>query len=151
MEDAPTPRTRRMVRRQAQVPRAVPVQAAPSSCAPPPAGSLRARGLCLSIRTSTRQSWNPGWSVATVARAAELHVRAPVTTGAVVTTRTEKERLAKDSVAWNKTHGGFKTMFPELDARRRDRGRGKKGGWGGEGSWDDAGGLAAKVDTLGLD
>ena len=38
-----------------------------------------------------------------------------VTTGAVVTTRAEKERLAKDSVAWNKTHGGFKTMFPELD------------------------------------
>ncbi len=108
--------------------------------------------LCLSMSDFHPESWNPGWSVATVAKGLlSFMCEEAVTTGAVVTTRTEKERLAKDSVAWNKTHGGFKTMFPELDGGLDAIAeRGKKGERECEGG-DDAGGLAAKVDTLGLD
>ena len=63
-----------------------------------------------------------------------------VTTGAVVTTRAEKEKLAKDSVAWNMKHGGFLKMFPELDGGLDAIAEvGKKGAREGE-EGSDAGG-----------
>lgn len=108
--------------------------------------------LCLSMSDFHPESWNPGWSVATVAKGLlSFMCEEAVTTGAVVTTRAEKEKLAKDSVAWNMKHGGFAKMFPELDGGLDAIAEvGKKGAREGE-EGSDAGGLAAKVDSLGLD
>jgi hypothetical protein len=80
-----------------------------------------------------------------------------VTTGAVVTSREEKVKMAGDSVAWNVSHGGFKSMFPEIANSSQldsisEAGKGRKKAKEGEEKGEGSGGdLADKVDSLGLD
>ena len=113
--------------------------------------------LCLSMSDFHPETWNPGWSVATVAKGLlSFMCEDAVTTGAVVTSAEEKVKMAGESVAWNVSHGGFKSMFPEIaDGSKLDsiseagkENKAKEGEEKGEGSGGD---LADKVDSLGLD
>jgi len=72
--------------------------------------------LCLSMSDFHPELWNPGWTVATVAKGLlSFMVEDTVTTGAVTSTDAEKRAMAAASVHWNLTHGNFKVMFPDLD------------------------------------
>lgn len=95
------------------------------------------------------ETWNPGWSVATVAKGLlSFMVEDTITTGAVKTTEEEKKALAAASLQWNLTHGNFRGMFPELDggldALREPSppagggAAGRAAGGGGEAGGDDA-------------
>jgi ubiquitin-conjugating enzyme E2 J2 len=103
------------------------------------------------------ETWNPGWSVATVAKGLlSFMCEDVVTTGAVVTSAEEKVKMAGESVAWNVSHGGFKSMFPEIANSSQldsisEAGKGKKAKEGGEKGEGSGGDLADKVDSLGLD
>ena len=113
--------------------------------------------LCLSMSDFHPETWNPGWSVATVAKGLlSFMCEDAVTTGAVVTSAEEKVRLAGDSVAWNVSHGRFKSMFPEIANSSQldsisEAGKGKKAKEGEEKGEGSGGDLADKVDSLGLD
>ena len=105
--------------------------------------------LCLSMSDFHPESWNPGWSVATVAKGLlSFLLEDAVTTGAVVTTEEEKRRLARESAAWNMTHGTFKAMFPELeDEASLDAIREKKTKSAGDGAEGAAAAAAAGTGT----
>ena len=59
-------------------------------------------------------------------------------------------------MAWNVSHGGFKSMFPEIENSSQldsisEAGKGKKAKEGEEKGEGSGGDLADKVDSLGLD
>ena len=94
--------------------------------------------LCLSMSDFHPESWNPGWSVATVAKGLlSFMCEEAVTTGAVVTTRAEPDALVGEGfggVEQNRTEV-LKAMFPELDGGLDAIAeRGKKGEQGEEGA-----------------
>jgi len=72
--------------------------------------------LCMSMSSFHPETWNPAWNVAKVALGfLSFLLEDEMTAGAIRTSDAEKRSLAAASVEWNKTHGGFKRMFPELD------------------------------------
>lgn len=99
------------------------------------------------------ETWNPGWSVATVAKGLlSFMVEDTVTTGAVKTTEEEKRALAAASLQWNLTHGNFREMFPELDGGLDAlREPSPPTGGGAAGSAAGGGGQAGSDDAPGCD
>ncbi|KAJ3074902.1 hypothetical protein HDU98_009871 [Podochytrium sp. JEL0797] len=70
--------------------------------------------LCLSMSDYHPESWCPGWNVGTILNGLlSFMLEDTITTGSIRTTAEEKVRLAKESMAWNKTNAKFVELFPD--------------------------------------
>jgi len=70
--------------------------------------------ICLSMSDFHPESWNPMWSVSSILTGLlSFMVDNSPTTGSVTTTVSEKQRLAKSSLAFNCKNPTFRKMFPE--------------------------------------
>jgi ubiquitin-conjugating enzyme E2 J2 len=69
--------------------------------------------LCLSITDYHPESWNPMWSVGTILTGllSFMYDNQP-TTGSITTSKAEKQRLARDSLAYNAKNATFRKLFP---------------------------------------
>jgi ubiquitin-conjugating enzyme E2 J2 len=70
--------------------------------------------LCLSITDYHPESWNPMWSVGTILTGllSFMYDNQP-TTGSITSSDTEKQQLARASLAFNAKHPMFRKLFPE--------------------------------------
>lgn len=70
--------------------------------------------LCLSITDFHPESWNPMWSVGTILTGllSFMYDTQP-TTGAINTSKQEKQRLAKESLGYNCRNATFRKLFPQ--------------------------------------
>lgn len=70
--------------------------------------------LCLSMTDYHPESWNPMWSVSTILTGLlSFMYDAQPTTGSIQTTKEEKLRLAKQSLAWNAKNPTFRKLFAD--------------------------------------
>ncbi|XP_010540108.1 PREDICTED: ubiquitin-conjugating enzyme E2 34 [Tarenaya hassleriana] len=70
--------------------------------------------ICLSMSDFHPESWNPMWSVSSILTGLlSFMMDNSPTTGSVNTTATEKQRLAKSSLAFNCKNPTFRKLFPE--------------------------------------
>lgn len=70
--------------------------------------------ICLSMSDFHPESWNPMWSVSSILTGLlSFMMDNSPTTGSVITTVAEKQRLAKASLAFNCKNVTFRKMFPE--------------------------------------
>ncbi|GAV87318.1 UQ_con domain-containing protein [Cephalotus follicularis] len=70
--------------------------------------------ICLSMSDFHPESWNPMWSVSSILTGLlSFMMDNSPTTGSVNTTITEKQRLAKASLAFNIKNPAFRKLFPE--------------------------------------
>jgi ubiquitin-conjugating enzyme E2 J2 len=69
--------------------------------------------LCLSITDYHPESWNPMWSVGTILTGllSFMYDNQP-TTGSITTSKAEKQRLARESLAYNAKNATFRKLFP---------------------------------------
>uniref|UniRef100_A0A1B0DG65 Ubiquitin-conjugating enzyme E2 J2 n=1 Tax=Phlebotomus papatasi TaxID=29031 RepID=A0A1B0DG65_PHLPP len=73
--------------------------------------------LCLSISDFHPDSWNPAWSVATILTGLlSFMLESTPTLGSIDSTSYEKERFARNSLAFNLRNEIFKELFPEVCA-----------------------------------
>lgn len=72
--------------------------------------------LCLSMSDYHPDTWNPGWSVATILNGLLSFMTGDEsTTGSITTTQQEKKILAKKSMYYNTFNSTrFKLVFPEI-------------------------------------
>uniref|UniRef100_A0A1L8DSN7 Ubiquitin-conjugating enzyme E2 J2 n=1 Tax=Nyssomyia neivai TaxID=330878 RepID=A0A1L8DSN7_9DIPT len=71
--------------------------------------------LCLSISDFHPDSWNPAWSVATILTGLlSFMLENTPTLGSIDSTNYEKERHARNSLAYNLRNETFRELFPEL-------------------------------------
>eukprot|EP00878_Enallax_costatus_P035364 GHUV01039399.1.p1 GENE.GHUV01039399.1~~GHUV01039399.1.p1 ORF type:complete len:187 (+),score=93.06 GHUV01039399.1:482-1042(+) len=70
--------------------------------------------LCLSITDYHPESWNPMWSVGTILTGllSFMYDKQP-TTGSITTSTAEKQRLARESLAFNAKNATFRKLFPD--------------------------------------
>lgn len=70
--------------------------------------------LCLSITDYHPESWNPMWSAGTILNGllSFMYDNQP-TTGSITASKSEKQRLAKQSLAFNVKNAMFRKVFPE--------------------------------------
>ncbi|KAF6256057.1 ubiquitin-conjugating enzyme/RWD-like protein [Scenedesmus sp. NREL 46B-D3] len=70
--------------------------------------------LCLSITDYHPESWNPMWSVGTILTGllSFMYDNQP-TTGSITTSKAEKQRLARESLAYNAKNATFRKLFPD--------------------------------------
>jgi ubiquitin-conjugating enzyme E2 J2 len=70
--------------------------------------------LCLSITDYHPESWNPMWSVGTILTGllSFMYDNQP-TTGSITTSKVEKQRLARESLAYNAKNATFRKLFPD--------------------------------------
>eukprot|EP00877_Chromochloris_zofingiensis_P000970 jgi/Chrzof1/10874/Cz05g15170.t1 len=78
--------------------------------------------LCLSITDYHPESWNPMWSVGTILTGllSFMYDNQP-TTGSITTSKGEKERLARESLAFNVKNPTFRKLFPEWVEEQQKR------------------------------
>lgn len=70
--------------------------------------------ICLSMSDFHPESWNPMWSVSSILTGLlSFMMDNSPTTGSVTTTVGEKQKLAKDSLAFNCKNVTFRKLFPE--------------------------------------
>ncbi|GAB2222175.1 hypothetical protein Drorol1_Dr00013378 [Drosera rotundifolia] len=70
--------------------------------------------ICLSMSDFHPESWNPMWSVSSILNGLlSFMMDNSPTAGSVTTTASEKQRLAKTSLAFNCKNATFRKMFPE--------------------------------------
>ncbi|KAJ3099441.1 hypothetical protein HK100_004884 [Physocladia obscura] len=70
--------------------------------------------LCLSMSDYHPESWCPGWNVGTILTGLlSFMLEDTITTGSIQTTIPEKEALATQSMAWNRTNAKFNELFPD--------------------------------------
>ncbi|KAL3511556.1 hypothetical protein ACH5RR_024273 [Cinchona calisaya] len=70
--------------------------------------------ICLSMSDFHPESWNPMWSVSSILTGLlSFMMDSNPTTGSVTTTVTEKQKLAKASLAFNCKKSTFRKLFPE--------------------------------------
>lgn len=70
--------------------------------------------LCLSMSDFHPESWNPMWSVSTILTGLlSFMLESQHTTGAISSTREEKRRFARESLAYNVRNPTFRKLFPE--------------------------------------
>lgn len=70
------------------------------------------RRLCLSMSDFHPETWNPGWSVATILKGVlSFMLDNEVTTGGIETTDDTKRTLAASSRAWTTAHKDFQELF----------------------------------------
>lgn len=70
--------------------------------------------LCLSITDYHPESWNPMWSVGTILTGLmSFMCDNQPTTGSITTTKADKQRMARESLAFNSRNPTFKKLFPE--------------------------------------
>ncbi|CAN4085102.1 unnamed protein product [Withania somnifera] len=70
--------------------------------------------ICLSMSDFHPESWNPMWSVSSILTGLlSFMMDNSPTTGSVSTTIAEKEKLAKESLAFNCKNPTFRKLFPE--------------------------------------
>ncbi|CCE65216.1 hypothetical protein TPHA_0K00820 [Tetrapisispora phaffii CBS 4417] len=72
--------------------------------------------LCLSMSDYHPDTWNPGWSVATILNGLLSFMTGDeITTGSITTTEQQKKILAKKSMDYNTHHNiRFQTVFPDI-------------------------------------
>ena len=76
--------------------------------------------LCLSMSDYHPETWNPGWTVASILKGLlsfmleETPTLGSVPAGSIGTTLAERKRLADASMDWNAKNGDFCKMFPFL-------------------------------------
>ncbi|GFR43047.1 hypothetical protein Agub_g4053 [Astrephomene gubernaculifera] len=69
--------------------------------------------LCLSMTDFHPESWNPMWSVGTILTGLlSFMYDTQTTTGSITTSRQDKERLARESLAFNVKNPIFRKLFP---------------------------------------
>jgi ubiquitin-conjugating enzyme E2 J2 len=70
--------------------------------------------LCLSITDYHPESWNPMWSVGTILTGllSFMYDNQP-TTGSITTSKAEKQRMARESLAYNAKNATFRKLFPD--------------------------------------
>lgn len=74
--------------------------------------------ICLSMSDFHPETWQPGWSLATVLKGLLSFMCEEIpTTGSVqpLPSADERRRLASESLAWNKAQKDFLNAFPEID------------------------------------
>jgi ubiquitin-conjugating enzyme E2 J2 len=78
--------------------------------------------LCLSITDYHPESWNPMWSVGTILTGllSFMYDNQP-TTGSITTSKAEKQRMAKESLAFNMKSATFVKLFPDWVELHRKR------------------------------
>lgn len=73
------------------------------------------RRLCLSISDYHPDEWNPAWSVSSILTGLlSFMLESSRALGTVETTKYEKIKFARDSLAFNLNDNNFKTLFPEM-------------------------------------
>lgn len=73
------------------------------------------RRLCLSISDYHPDEWNPAWSVSSILTGLlSFMLETSPALGTIETTKYEKVKFARDSLAFNLNDTNFKTLFPEL-------------------------------------
>lgn len=76
--------------------------------------------LCLSISDFHPESWNPGWSVATILVGLLSFMNSEeASTGTLMSSERVRKDYASKSVAWNRTFPKFCEEFPHLVSRAR--------------------------------
>uniref|UniRef100_A0A7S1V7Z1 E2 ubiquitin-conjugating enzyme n=1 Tax=Grammatophora oceanica TaxID=210454 RepID=A0A7S1V7Z1_9STRA len=85
------------------------------------------RRLCLSMSDYHPESWNPLWSVGTILQGlVSFMLDSQPTLGSIVTSKSEKRRLARQSLRHNVKDPMFRKLFPEYvelhQQRLRDSG-----------------------------
>ncbi|PRT55300.1 Ubiquitin-conjugating enzyme E2 6 [Wickerhamiella sorbophila] len=76
--------------------------------------------LCLSISDFHPDTWNPGWSVATILVGLLSFMNSEeATTGSLMSSERVRKDYAAKSVAWNRSFPKFCEEFPHLVARAR--------------------------------
>ncbi|GLC45584.1 Ubiquitin-conjugating enzyme E2 34 [Pleodorina starrii] len=69
--------------------------------------------LCLSMTDYHPESWNPMWSVGTILTGLlSFMYDTQSTTGSITTTKQDKERMARESLAFNIKNPTFRKLFP---------------------------------------
>ncbi|GIL52024.1 hypothetical protein Vafri_7988 [Volvox africanus] len=69
--------------------------------------------LCLSMTDYHPESWNPMWSVGTILTGLlSFMYDTQATTGSITTSKQEKERLAREALAFNAKNPTFRKLFP---------------------------------------
>jgi len=87
--------------------------------------------LCLSMSDFHPESWNPMWSVASILTGLmSFMVDEQPTTGSMVTSKSVKKALARDSIKYNLNNSLFRKVFPDLleDLQERQRQREEESG-----------------------
>ena len=71
--------------------------------------------LCLSMSDFHPESWVPAWSVGTILNGVlSFMLESTPTVGSVEKTLSERQALAKASMAWNRKSSIFRSLFPQL-------------------------------------
>lgn len=74
--------------------------------------------LCLSMSNYHQETWNPGWSVATILIGLlSFMTGTEITTGSIEppSSDEEKKRLAAESAAFNAAHPVFRKLFKDSE------------------------------------
>ena len=79
--------------------------------------------LCLSMSDFHPETWNPGWTVATILTGLLSFMTGDqMTTGAIESSDAEKRRLAAASADWNRAQEEFVELFTDFDELARGGG-----------------------------
>lgn len=98
--------------------------------------------LCLSMTDFHPESWNPMWSVGTILNGLlSFMYDSQPTTGSITSTSAEKQKLAKESLAFNAKNPTFRKLFPDLveqHSKRLEEASKQAEAQGGAGNGDGA-------------
>lgn len=82
--------------------------------------------LCLSMTDFHPESWNPMWSVGTILNGLLSFYENNITTGSISSSKSEKRRLALNSLEQNLRSSVFRKLFPEWVTEHQKRQRAKE-------------------------
>mmetsp|Transcript_6021 Transcript_6021/g.6733 ORF Transcript_6021/g.6733 Transcript_6021/m.6733 type:complete len:224 (+) Transcript_6021:255-926(+) len=80
------------------------------------------RRLCLSMSDFHPESWNPMWSVSTILTGLySFMIETGTTLGSIDTTKSQKEKIARQSLEYNVRDATFCKLFPEYVKLHKER------------------------------
>mmetsp|Transcript_13684 Transcript_13684/g.38754 ORF Transcript_13684/g.38754 Transcript_13684/m.38754 type:complete len:246 (-) Transcript_13684:110-847(-) len=76
--------------------------------------------LCLSMSDFHPETWNPMWSVTSILTGLLSFMQDELpTAGSIKASKSERRRLAKESLAWNLKNPTFRKLFPEWEEKHQ--------------------------------